>query len=429
MTAIARARVLRLLPVLGLGVVLGLILSLALRDPGASAVAAPQAGQDGPAPSARSTLMDPNGTVDNRYFYAAGTEALAADEIRVVACGTGMPAARRGQAAACFLVELGNGDKFLFDIGSGSMRNVMALNIPADFLTRIFLSHLHTDHWADLSSLWAGGWTGGRTGPLEVWGPSGSRADMGTEYAIDGFMRTFNWDFVTRATKVASAPGTITVHEFDYKGVNAVIYERNGVTIRTIPAIHIADGPVSFILEWNGYKVVYAGDTAPNTWFVDHCRDADLLINECMLTADQLVKFYGQPPQRALMMQWDIHTSAQAFGKIASMLAPRHAVAYHFFNEEATRYAIYDGIRETYDGPLSMADDLMVWNIDRAVVRERMVLPNDNAWDVGGPTPPPLPDGKYTEKESDFIRAGRLDMTAIEGPVFDAFKRKHGIAE
>ena len=37
------------------------------------------------------------------------------------------------------------------------------------------------------------------------------------------------------------------------------------------------------------------------------------------------------------------------------------AVAYHFFNEEATRYDIYGAIRESYDGLLSMATDLMVW--------------------------------------------------------------------
>ncbi len=113
-----------------------------------------------------------------------GSEPLAKAEIRVIACGTGMPAARRGQAAACFVIELGNGDKFVFDMGSGSMRNIMALNIPADFLDKIFLSHLHTDHWGDLDGMWAGGWTGGRTGPLEVWGPSGAREDMGTAHAI-----------------------------------------------------------------------------------------------------------------------------------------------------------------------------------------------------------------------------------------------------
>ena len=41
--------------------------------------------------------------------YYPGTETLAPDEMRVIACGTGMPQPRLKQAAACFVVELGNG--------------------------------------------------------------------------------------------------------------------------------------------------------------------------------------------------------------------------------------------------------------------------------------------------------------------------------
>ena len=53
-----------------------------------------------------------------RGTYYPNSEDLQPDEMRVIACGTGMPTTRAAQAAACFLVELGNGDKFLFDIGS-----------------------------------------------------------------------------------------------------------------------------------------------------------------------------------------------------------------------------------------------------------------------------------------------------------------------
>jgi ribonuclease Z len=69
--------------------------------------------------------VDTNDTADtfessNRYSYYPTTETLGPDEMRVVALGTGMPTARPKQAAACFLVELGNGDKFIFDAGTGS---------------------------------------------------------------------------------------------------------------------------------------------------------------------------------------------------------------------------------------------------------------------------------------------------------------------
>jgi hypothetical protein len=55
-------------------------------------------------------VKDPAGVAPDRYVYYPGTEALAEDEIRVIACGTGMPAARRGEAATCFLAELGIGE-------------------------------------------------------------------------------------------------------------------------------------------------------------------------------------------------------------------------------------------------------------------------------------------------------------------------------
>ena len=69
---------------------------------------------------AAGTVEDPNGISPNRYVYYPGTEKLGSDEIRLIALGTGMPLARRSQAATCWLVELGNGDKFLFDAGTGS---------------------------------------------------------------------------------------------------------------------------------------------------------------------------------------------------------------------------------------------------------------------------------------------------------------------
>ena len=384
--------------------------------------------EQGSAEAAGGKVGDPNGVAPDRYVYYPGTEALGVDEMRIIACGTGMPAARRGQAASCWLFEFGNGDKLNFDLGTGSMANVMSLMIPADMLTKVFASHLHTDHVGDLAALWAGGWTGGRTGPLEIWGPSGSREDMGTAYFVDHFLKAYNWDRMTRAVKVNPIPGDIIAHEFDFKGENQVVYEENGITIRSWPAIHAGDGPVSFSIEWNGYKVVFGGDTFPNTWFVKYAKDADIVIHEAMLTAEQLGKYYNQPPTRTIMMNTDIHTSAQAFGKVMSMIQPQHAIAYHFFDEEGTRYGIYDGIRETYDGPLSMATDMMVWNLTRDGVRERMAVSTDEAWDVPGteeglqPDPTRKPEIVWPE-----LINQRLDMTEVNKRWLDEYKKEHGL--
>ena len=114
--------------------------------------------------AAGGVVKSTTGVAPERYVYYPGTEELKKDEIRLISCGTGLPAARRSQAATCWLAEVGNGDKFLFDVGTGSMVNVAALMIPYDYLDKVFLTHLHTDHWGDLSTLWAGGWTAGRAG-------------------------------------------------------------------------------------------------------------------------------------------------------------------------------------------------------------------------------------------------------------------------
>ena len=50
---------------------------------------------------------------------------------------------RPSQAAASWFLELGNGDKFFFDMGSGSMMNFAALGVSFVRANKLFLSHLH----------------------------------------------------------------------------------------------------------------------------------------------------------------------------------------------------------------------------------------------------------------------------------------------
>jgi ribonuclease Z len=360
-----------------------------------------------PALAAGGTVPSGNAIAPDRYVYYPGTEELAEDEIRVVACGTGMPAARRGQAATCFLIEAGNGEKFLFDIGSGSMANIASLMIPYQYLDKLFLSHLHTDHIGDILGLWAGGWTSGRPNALKVWGPSGQTPEMGTAYAMEHFLKFVNWDRVTREYKITPVPGQVKTTEFDYKVPNQIIYQENGVTIRSYPAIHAGDGPVSFMFEYAGLKVFFSGDTVPNRWFVEYGEGVDLAIHEAFMTPEGFVTLYNQPPQLAWRTCCEFHTSSQSFGKIMSTIKPRHAVAFHFFDEEATRYGIYEGIRETYDGPLSLATDMMVWNITKDKITERMAVSADDAWSVPGTAKQPPPDKSRPNPTSDYIEKGR----------------------
>ncbi len=383
------------------------------------------------AEAAGGKVKSPTGVAPDRYVYYPGTEELERDEIRIVACGTGMPAARRGQAATCFLVETGNGDKLIFDIGSGSMANLAALMIPYQYLDKIFLTHLHTDHMGDIDSLWAGGWTAGRPSGLRVWGPSGARPDMGTKYAMDNFLKHANWDYRTRAAMISPVPGGIETTEFDYKGINQVVYQEDGVTVRSIPAIHAGDGPVSYIVEYKGMKVVIGGDTYPNRWFLQYAKGADLVIHEAFMGPEQFVKFYIQPPGLAWRVCCAFHTSGPAFGKVMSEIKPGRAVAFHFLNEEATRYALYEEIRSTYDGPLSMATDMMVWNITKKGVTERMAVSPDEAWAVPGEAVQPPPEKGTPSEYTPFILQGRWDegVQPVQKELLDKHMKKYGLED
>ncbi len=403
------------LVVMGIGI--GLLIN---REPDFPAITAP-------VDAAGGQVKSPTGTAPSRYVYYPGTEELREDEIRVICCGSGMPASRHGQAATCWLMECGNGDKFLFDLGSGAMANVAALMIPYQYLDKVFLSHLHTDHWGDLDGLWAGGWTAGRPNALRVWGPAGATPEMGTKYAVEHFLKANNWDYQTRAVKVGPIPGQIEVNEFDYLAENQIVYQENGVTIRSWPAIHAGDGPVSYSLEYADLKVVFGGDTFPNKWFTEYAKDADLCIHEAMNTPDQLQTFYNQPPGLALAMNTDFHTSAQAFGKVMSIVKPRHAVAYHFFNEEGTRYGIYSAIQETWDGPLSMATDMMVWNVTKDEITERMATYTDEAWSVPGTAKQPPPPKDQPPVMTDAVDSGRLNVDEANAEMVREYKQRYGL--
>ena len=96
-----------------------------------------------------------------RDSYFPNTEELAPNEIRVIALGTGRPFLRPAQANTSWLIELGNGDKFVMDFESGSQANFNALEIPPQDVTAYFATHLHADHVGDFAQIWIASWTGG----------------------------------------------------------------------------------------------------------------------------------------------------------------------------------------------------------------------------------------------------------------------------
>jgi ribonuclease Z len=348
-----------------------------------------------------------------RVNYFPNTEPLGEDEMRVIALGTGTPNFRRAQASASWLVELGNGDKFLFDIGTGSIANLAALEIPYTYLDKIFISHLHVDHIGDLDAMFIGGWVSNRTVPLKVWGPSGLQPNMGTRHAVEHLREMFTWDITGRRGNMPSAGGHIQVTEFDYSKSH-VIYDENDVKIRAWPAIHAVDGAVSYSLEWKGKKFVYSGDTVPNKWFLSEAQNADLLIHECYLSIQQFIELKHYDPERARIVATKIHTPPQACGKIFEKMKPGHAVAYHTFNDFNVAFDVVAGIRKTYDGPLTLADDMLVWNINENDIRVRRVIASDEPLPANPPQPAGPPDSHERTDRSDWLDAGFVDFSLLD---------------
>lgn len=350
-----------------------------------------------------------------RETYYPNSENLAPDEMRVIACGTGMPTTRAAQAAACFLVELGNGDKFIFDIGSGSAERISSLQIPYDYLDKIFIGHLHADHFGSLAEMFIGGALMGRQKPLRIWGPNGPTPELGTAYAVEKMEEMYTWDLAGRVGLVDFRGYSLEVNEFDYKAENAVVYEDNGVTIRSFPAIHSLDGPVSFSLEWQGLKFVFGSDTYPNKWFMEYAKDADIAIHECFVAVPDLVTKMKFTPEQALMVGTQIHTAPEAFGKVMQQIQPRMAVAYHFFKDFDTTAAVSDGIRTTYGGPLSLAEDFMVWNITKDDIRVRMAVVEEHTW------APPLAGVAAVPQEGDRERFSRNSGVPVDALSYSDF--------
>jgi ribonuclease Z len=344
-----------------------------------------------------------------RSYYLAGSEELASNEMRVIALGSGNPQIQKNQASACFFVELGNGDSFLFDLGMGCTANMSRLEIPWDKFTKVFITHLHADHFGDLPALVAGGWQMGRSIPIEVWGPSGTEPELGTKAAMQHLMAMFRWEYLSKRGRAPMSSYALKVHEFDYSKVQ-VVYERNAVTIKSWPAVHTMDGAVSYSLQWNGLKLSYSGDTTANKWFIENAKGSDLAIHECSDSVDELIHGRNHSPESAWMIATTAHTQPELAGQVFKMIAPRLAVCFHYVNNGIDAIPkLYAAVRRTYSGPLSIAQDMEVWNVTPDSIKVRMAVGGDYSFSLPRSDEPP--DVSKLIEPSAEIESGRIDAS------------------
>jgi len=167
------------------------------------------------------------------------------------------------------------------------------------------------------------------------------------------------------------------------------------------------DGSVSFILKWNGLKFAFSSDTYPNNWWMEHTKDSDLAIHECFAPPSIMVNKQKFAVLDALNVATQVHTSPAMFGKVMSLIKPRMAVGYHVFNDFDTKPQIMKEIRSTYDGPVELAIDYMVFNVTKKDIRVRMAAYDESIWPLPSVTKKLPADPKDRIGFSEYIVSGR----------------------
>jgi ribonuclease Z len=324
-------------------------------------------------------------------FYPG--ETLASDEMRITFVGTScIP--RMAQECNSIYVELGNGEYFMFDMGSGVSAKYCALGIPYSKLDKVFLTHLHGDHTSDLITMYTFGPCQDRKTPLKIWGPSGNIASEGTAAFCTNLINLMKWHELSFSfEQTGYGPGNdgydINCTELDWK-TTGIAYNQNGVTITHFPAAHTRNGSISYRLDWNGLSMVFSGDTKPNDYMIANAQGVDVLIHEMVVPPEVWAAKNGHIDSSnpawpiALKDAQDVqdssHTPEVAFGYIMSKTNPRLAVATHFqYNDDTVPQAM-DNIRKWYQGQVAIATDLMVLNVSKTEIRQRRAVVSEYSW-------------------------------------------------
>jgi ribonuclease Z len=177
--------------------------------------------------------------------------------IEVTLLGTGSPIPDPRRAGPSTLVRAG-GQTLLVDCGRGVQQRMAAVGIGANTLTALLLTHLHSDHIADLGDVLITRWVTTFTEqvPLTVIGPPG------TAEVVDATLKAFSRDIGYRIAHHAdlTAPPAVEVSEY----TEGVVWDRDGVRIVAAPTDHRPVAPtIGFRVEHQEASVVLAGDTVP----------------------------------------------------------------------------------------------------------------------------------------------------------------------
>jgi ribonuclease Z len=296
-------------------------------------------------------------------LLACGTMPVDAQSIYVRLLGTAGPSLNPNQAEAGLLVVAG-AEILLFDCGHG-VPNRLA-QIGRTNVSKVFLTHVHSDHTEGLPELWMNEvtWENRGSTPLSVWGPPEAAPNQpsGTADLTSDVANAFATNTHIRRDLVEHLPGGGIQFQTTEIASEGVVYQNNGVTVTAFLVDHGVVKPAyGYRVDYQGHSVTFSGDTTFTPNLVKYAQGTDVLVHEVLLSPpgatpanDDILSYHSTPEQAAA-------TFTQA--------APKLAVYTHIVDQTGGGApAIINRTRAAgYAGPLEVGQDLTLIEIGDSV--------------------------------------------------------------
>jgi len=292
-------------------------------------------------------------------------------DFKVTLLGTGVPIPSPERFGPSTLVEAGD-QKLLIDAGRGATIRLYQLKIPIGRIDVQLLTHYHSDHTSCLPDVWLTGWLesyfGARKTPYKVIGPVGAKRLM------ENLERAYADDIKIRvADEKLPLSGIATdVAEFDRDGV---VYEKNGVKVIAFEVDHgdVIKPCYGYRIEFGTRSAVFSSDTRYNENVIKYGKGADLLVHEVAMARPELMK------EAYIQRIIGHHTTPYDCGRVFAQTRPKLAAFTHVVQLASATVApptleeLTAEVRQSYDGPLVVGEDLMSFEIGEAVTVKRLM--------------------------------------------------------
>ena len=251
------------------------------------------------------------------------------DTLKVVVCGSRSPLPSPGRAEACILIEAGD-DIYIFDLGNGSMNNLTQYQVPWPNVKAVLITHMHSDHIADLPDAHLQSWIQGRNSPLMVYGPEGINT------VTKGFELAYSADYQYRNEHHGEEMLPMSI-----AGFNAIQIMDNQLIPNDTPGLEIlpfvvdhypVNSAFGFKISYKGRTVVISGDTIHDGSVQKYSQDVDLLVHSA-ISIDLVERMREVAPlaqlDEILFDIQDYHTTIKEAGEIARDANVKHLLIYH----------------------------------------------------------------------------------------------------